>query len=74
METLRVSIGDNDILGNATNLHATLNWIAIFIWLLTVLLSNIVLLNFIIAEACACYSIVAESLEAVIWREKASMI
>jgi hypothetical protein len=44
------------------------------VWLIVVIVSNIVFLNFIIAEASASYSKVQESLEPIIYKEKINMI
>lgn len=62
--TLRISIGDNSAIGPATVLDPVENimfWICFFT---TVFASNIVFLNFIVAEASATYSKVTETLEA----------
>jgi multisubunit Na+/H+ antiporter MnhE subunit len=44
------------------------------IWLMIVLLTCIVFLNFIIAEASASYEVVKKSLEAMIYKEKTSLV
>ena len=72
--SLRLSIGDFENIDTATNLPKYENWMFWFIWFVAVLLSNIVFLNFIVAEASASYAKVTETLEAVIEKEKASMI
>lgn len=62
--TLRISIGDNNAIVPATVLDPVENvmfWICFFI---TVFASNIVFLNFIVAEASATYSKVTETLDA----------
>ncbi len=69
-----MSIGDFDCIDSSSNLPKYENWMFWFIWLVAVLLSNIVFLNFIVAEASASYAKVTETLEAVIEKEKASMI
>ena len=71
---MRLSIGDFDCIDTATKLPKHENWIFWLIWLLAVIISNVVFLNFIVAEASASYSKVTETLEAVIQKEKASMI
>ena len=71
---LRLSIGDFDCIDTATKLPKYENWMFWFIWLIAVIISNVVFLNFIVAEASASYSKVTETLEAVIQKEKASMI
>lgn len=62
------------MLTTAASLPKALNIINMLTWFVAVVTLNIVLLNFIIAEACSCYSEVSDSLESVIWREKANMI
>jgi len=72
--TLRLSIGDFNSIDTASGLPKYENWIFWVIWLFAVIISNVVFLNFIVAEASASYSKVTETLEAVIQKEKASMI
>jgi hypothetical protein len=67
-------MGDNSVLLQAASLPRALNIINWLTWFVAVVTLNIVLLNFIVAEACACYTEVSDSLESVIWREKANMI
>ena len=71
---LRVSIGDFSCIDSSTKLPILENWLFWVIWLFAVIITNIVFLNFIVAEASASYSKVNETLEAVIQKEKASMI
>ena len=72
--TLRISLGDfaaieaSEVL---TQAESIIFWLA---WLLTVTVTCIIFLNFIVAEASASYSKVVETLEPVMWREKAAMI
>ena len=44
------------------------------IWVLSVTLTSIIFLNFIIAEASASYAKVIDDLEAIIAKERVSMI
>ena len=69
-----MSIGDSSIIGSAAFLPPFLSWMFWVTWFMAVLVTNIILMNFIVAEACACYSEVSENLESVIWKEKANMI
>ena len=72
--TLRISIGDNSAIGPASLLDGVENvlfWICFFV---TVFASNIVFLNFIVAEASNTYAMVTETLEATIWMERSSLI
>lgn len=43
-------------------------------WFFTVIITCVIFLNFIVAEACASYSKVVETLEEVIWQEKTALI
>ena len=43
-------------------------------WVVAIIITNIIFLNFIVAEVSASYSKVTETLTAVIWRERASLI
>jgi hypothetical protein len=74
MTTLRLSIGDFSLIGSSTTLEVSENILFWFIWLLAVIITNVVFLNFIVAEASASYSKVTDTLEAVIEKEKAGMI
>ena len=71
--TLRVSIGDFDF-GGANYLSPEENMLYWFIWLIVVIVTCIIFLNFIIAEASASYEKVKENLDAMINKEKASLI
>ena len=65
--TLRMSIGDNSLIEAAKNLGATENILFWILWLLGVVITSIVFLNFIVAEASGSYAKVTETLEKVIW-------
>jgi len=71
--TLRVSLGDFDFAASIhlDELENQLYWV---IWLLVVIMTCIVFLNFIIAEASASYQSVKDRLEAMINKEKGSLI
>ena len=72
--TLRISIGDFGAIDAAYALNSTEN---IFFWILfviTVTVTCVIFLNFIVAEASASYTKVTETLEAVIEQQKASLI
>jgi len=66
MYTFRTSIGDGSVIASSSYLDKYENWTFWCMWFLTVFITCIVFLNFIIAEACASYSRVMESLVAVI--------
>jgi hypothetical protein len=74
MWTLRFSMGDFSGIDASYYLHSTENVIFWILWIMTVGLTNIVFLNFIVAEASASYSNVVETLDSVIWMETASMV
>ena len=74
LSTLRLSIGDFASIETAAALPAAENILFWFIWFLAVILTNVVFLNFIVAEASASYTKVTETLEAVIQKERCSMI
>ena len=74
MWTLRISIGDNSAIGPATLFDPVENIIFWFVFFITVFASNIVFLNFIVAEASNTYAVVTETLEATIWMERSSLI
>ena len=44
------------------------------VWLLITIVTAIIFLNFIVAEASASYAKVTDTLELVIWQEQASLI
>ena len=71
---LRESMGDNANIAASTRLDSEEIWIFWFIWILSSIITSVIFLNFIIAEASASYEKVTETLEAVIWKERASMI
>jgi hypothetical protein len=72
--TFRLSLGDFSAVG-ATS-HLTEIEMAIFwlMWMMTVIVTCIIFLNFVVAEACASYSRVVETLESVIKQAQAILI
>ena len=74
MSTIRVSLGEYDIIEDAAKLPNLPNILFWLTWVMCVLVTNIILMNFIIAEACAWYKIVSINLDQVIWKEKANLI
>ena len=62
------AVEDSKHLGREENI---LFWICC---LITVVITCIIFLNFIVAEACASYSKVVETLDTVIWKEKTALI
>ena len=73
MAVLRTSMGDFDF-GAADYLTRNENILFWFIWFAIVLMTCIIFLNFIIAEASASYEKVKERLEAYIFMAKANMV
>lgn len=71
--TLRIAMGDFDF-DASTYLTVEENAIYWAIWLLVVVLTCIIFLNFIIAEASASYAKVKDNLIAMINKEKSSLI
>ena len=71
--TLRMSMGDFGF-DTANMLSPPLNGIYWAIWLIIVVVTNIIFLNFIIAEACSSYENVACNLNAFILMERAALI
>jgi len=70
---LRISLGDFDF---AASEYLTVeeNWMFWIIWLMVVVLTCIIFLNFIIAEASASYEKVKERLSAEVLKAKAELI
>lgn len=74
MWTLRMSMGDFAAIDESMSLQEAENITFWLLWLATVIVTCIIFLNFIVAEASASYSRVVETLEEVIWMEKAALI
>ena len=71
--TLRLSLGDYDF-GASNYLTVAENNLYWLLWFLVLVITNIIFLNFIIAEASASYESVKERLDAEIFKERASLI
>jgi hypothetical protein len=74
MWTLRLSIGDGAAINASKQLDSGENNIFWIMWLFTTIITSIVFLNFIVAEASASYTKVTDTLEQVIWQEQVSLI
>lgn len=72
--TLRFSLGDFSGIAASAFLTYGENIIFWILFILIVGITNIVFLNFIVAEASASYAKVVDTLESVVWMEKASLI
>jgi len=66
MWTLRLSMGDFSAIGESTHLQKPENIVFWILWGLTVIVTCVIFLNFIVAEASASYSGVVETLDEVI--------
>ena len=72
--TLRLSMGDGSAIGPSTSLLGAENWIFWITWALIVIVTAVIFLNFIVAEAGNSYNMVTEFLDEFIAQEKASLI
>ena len=63
MWTFRMSIGDNSMIDAAKKLGAADNMLFWILWLIGVVITSIVFLNFIVAEASGSYAKVTETLQ-----------
>ena len=70
----RLSIGDQSLIGSTLSLSEAETWLFWILWVLAIIVTNVIFLNFVVAEASASYTKVTETLNAVIWQERASMI
>jgi hypothetical protein len=64
--TFRLSLGDFSAISATNSLNKVEMQIFWLMWVLTVIVTSIIFLNFVVAEACASYSRVVESLDSVI--------
>jgi hypothetical protein len=75
MTTMRLSLGDFDfsILEDERldEKQQILFWI---IWVIMVIFSSLIFLNFIIAEVSNSYAVVKESIDALVYKERAGLI
>lgn len=73
LQTLRISMGDFNF-DNTEDLSIEINFLWWLVWLLIVVVTNIIFLNFIIAEASASYETVKERLDEFILKERTDLI
>ena len=73
MSTLRIAMGDFDF-GAANFLTPAENALYWIIWLMVVVMTCIIFLNFIIAEVSNSYAGVKEHIDALIYKERAGLI
>lgn len=75
LTTLRLSLGDFDFgVLEGNNLDADQHVLFWIIWTVMVVLSSLIFLNFIIAEVSNSYSTINEQINALIYKERASLI
>ena len=72
-QVVRISMGDFAVIAAADYLPEAENYLFWVIWLITVVLTCIIFLNFIVAEASASYTEVAEQLENYIQLQRADL-
>jgi len=74
VQTLQLSLGDFSLLGPTIFFQKVENilfWIA---WFVVLIITNVIFLNFIVAEASAIYSEVSESLQNYIQQQRADLV
>ena len=64
--TFRLSLGDFSTVGATGDLSKIEMQVFWVMWMMTVIVTCIIFLNFVVAEACASYATVVESLESII--------
>ena len=75
LTTLRLSLGDFDFtVLEGDNLDADQHVLFWIIWTIMVIFSALIFLNFIIAEVSNSYSNINENIDALIYKERASLI
>lgn len=72
--TFRLSLGDFSAVGATGNLNKIEMQVFWVMWMMTVIVTCIIFLNFVVAEACASYSKVVEALESIIKQAQAVLI
>jgi len=72
-QVVRISMGDFAVIAAADYLPEAENYLFWVIWLITVVLTCIIFLNFIVAEASASYTEVAEQLDNYIQLQRADL-
>jgi len=72
-QTLRVALGDFPIIDSSRFLNFSENVMFWIIWFFNVVITAIIFLNFIVAEASESYNQVSEQLENIIWQQRAEM-
>jgi hypothetical protein len=68
--TFRLSLGDYDLIGEVPGMPFADNVMFWIVWTLSVTITSIIFLNFIIAEASASYGKVIDDMEAIIAKER----
>ena len=70
----RLSLGDYDLIGEAASMTSSDNILFWIVFVLALIITQIVFLNFIIAEASASYAKVMADLNAIRRKERVSMV
>lgn len=73
IQTVRLSMGDFSAIDAADSLNTNENLLFWFIWAVTVVITCIIFLNFIVAEASAVYTKVSEQLQEYIQQQRAEL-
>lgn len=73
IQTIRLSMGDFAAIDAANTLSKNENYVFWLVWFVTVVVTCIVFLNFIVAEASASYTTVSEQLENYIQQQRADL-
>ena len=70
---LRISVGDYDF-GYLSTLDLEMTLIFWILWIIIVVATSVIMLNFVIAKACDCYQAVADRLDEFILKGRAGLI
>jgi len=73
IQTIRLSMGDFAAIDAANTLSKNENYVFWIVWFVTVVVTCIIFLNFIVAEASASYTTVSEQLENFIQQQRADL-
>ena len=71
---LRAGVGDFSIIGLTGFLNVTESIIFWIVWTMAVIICAVIFLNLVVAEASQSYTVVSETLEQVIQKEKSALI
>lgn len=74
LTTLRLSLGDFDFKFIEKEESRDIHIVFWLVWLIMVVFSSLIFLNFIIAEVCNSYAVVSSNIDALIYKERAFLI